>query len=115
MYVYPSHYIIQLYHSNLQILVKKNDRAFVLLPQKILNKLSLNSIDIHCKSLIEIYKTQNESLNNISLAKFVANFDTKSSKKCKCNKIKHWVSFNLHKDSKVLILLETCFLQLFII
>ncbi len=62
--------------------------------KKILNKLSLNSTNIHCKSLIETYKTWNESLSNISLAKF----DTKSSKKCTCNKIIHWVSFNLHKD-----------------
>jgi hypothetical protein len=42
----------------------------------------------------------NESLNHISLAEFVAKFDIKSSKKCKCNKIICWVSFNLHKDSK---------------
>jgi hypothetical protein len=55
--------------------------AFVLLPPKILNKLFPNSIDIHFKLLIEKYKTQNESLNHISLAKFVANFDIKSFKK----------------------------------
>jgi hypothetical protein len=72
-------------------------KTYVLLPQKIFNKLSPNSIDIHYKSLIEKYKTRNESLNHISLAKFVVNFDTKSSKQCKHNKIIHWVSLNLHK------------------
>jgi hypothetical protein len=34
----------------------KNDRTFVSLPQKILNKLFPNSIDIHCKSLVENIK-----------------------------------------------------------
>ncbi len=56
---------------------------------KKLNKLSPNSKDIHCKS-------QKESLNHISLAEFVATFDTKSSNKRKCDKIICWVSFNLH-------------------
>jgi len=54
-------------------------------------------------SLIKIYKTWNESLNHISLVEFVVKFDTKSSKKCKCNKTIHWVSFNLHKHSKNII------------
>jgi hypothetical protein len=41
---------------------ENNNRAFFLLPQKILNKLFPNSTNIHCKSLIEKYKTWNESL-----------------------------------------------------
>jgi hypothetical protein len=76
---------------------EENDRAYVLLPQKILNKLFPNLIDIHCNSLIEKYKTRNQSLNHISLGKVVADFDTKSSKQCKHNKIIHRVSLNLHK------------------
>jgi hypothetical protein len=59
-----------------------------------LYKLFLNSKDIHCKS-------QKESLNHISLAEFVATFDTKSSNKRKCNKIISWVSFNLHIIQKI--------------
>jgi hypothetical protein len=50
---------ISLYHStrSFQFIYtcEKNDRAFVLLPQKILNKSSPNSTNIHYKSLIEKY------------------------------------------------------------
>ncbi len=48
---------IQLYHStrSFQFIntCEENNRAFVLLPPKILNKWFPNSIDIHCKLLIE--------------------------------------------------------------
>jgi hypothetical protein len=52
---------IPLYHSikSFQFIniCEENDRTFLLLPQKIVNKLFLNSTYIHCKSLIEKYKT----------------------------------------------------------
>jgi hypothetical protein len=42
-------------HSNSQILVKKMiEHMFYILPQKLLNKLSPNSIDIHCKPSYDI-------------------------------------------------------------
>ncbi len=48
---------IKLYHStrSFQFIntCEENTTTFVLLSQKLLNKLSPNSIDIHCKSLIE--------------------------------------------------------------
>jgi hypothetical protein len=59
---------ITLYHSTISFqfinAYEENDRTFFLLPQKILNKLSPNSTNIHCKSLIEKYKTPNQSLNH---------------------------------------------------
>jgi hypothetical protein len=52
---------IPLYHSTraFQFIntYEENNKILVLLPQKILNKCSPNSTDIHCKSLIEKYKT----------------------------------------------------------
>jgi hypothetical protein len=51
-------------------------------------------------SLIEKYKIWNESVNHISLVEFVANFDTESLKKHKCNTLILWVSFNFHKGSE---------------
>ncbi len=77
---------------------KKNEH--LLYYQKKKNKSSPNSTHIHCKSINLKHKTQNESSNHISLAKFVANFDTKSSKKCERNKTIHWVSFHLQKNSE---------------
>jgi len=88
---------IPFYHSTISFqfinTCEENNREFVLLPQKILNKLSPNLVDIHRELLIEKYKTRNESLNHISLAKFVANFGIKSSKKS--NIIKLYVGFHL--------------------
>jgi hypothetical protein len=86
---------IPLYHStrSFQFIntCQENDRAFVLLPQKILNKLSLTNI--HCKSLIEKYIMKNQSLKHLSLAKFVVNYDIKSSKQCKHSTL--YVGFHL--------------------
>ncbi len=54
---------IPLYHSTRSFqfinICQENDKTFVLLPPKIFLKLSTNSIDIHCKSLIEKYKIRN--------------------------------------------------------
>jgi hypothetical protein len=51
-----------------------------------------------CKSLINKCKEQHHSLKNVSLKKFIANYDTKTCKKCGHDKIISWVSFNFHKD-----------------
>jgi hypothetical protein len=50
---------ISLYHStrSFQFIntCEQQDRAFILLPQKILQQLSPNSIEIHWKSLVDKY------------------------------------------------------------
>jgi len=61
-------YIIQQNHFNFINICQENDRTFVLLFQKTLNKLSPNSIDIHCKSLIKKYTIRDQSLHHFSLA-----------------------------------------------
>jgi hypothetical protein len=55
--------------------------------------------NIHCKSLVDKYKERHHSLEK-KLAKFIASYDSKTSKECGHDKIISWVSFNFHKDPK---------------
>jgi hypothetical protein len=59
--------------------------------------LSPNSIETHCKSLVDKYINSNERLNDLCLAEFVVNYDIKVNKRHYKNKIIRWVSFNQHK------------------
>jgi hypothetical protein len=68
---------------------QQQNRALVLLPQKIIQGLSPNSTKIHYKSLIDKHINQNERLNDLCLAKFIVNYDTKENKKHNKNKIIH--------------------------
>lgn len=49
----------------------------MLLPQKILQQLSPNSIKIYCKLLVDKYIDWHEMLNDLCLVEVVANYDTK--------------------------------------
>jgi hypothetical protein len=63
---------IQFYHStkSFQFIntCEKSKKPFMLLPQKILQNLIPTSTNIHCKSLIEKYKTHPMKLNHFCFA-----------------------------------------------
>jgi hypothetical protein len=64
----------------------------------IFKKLSLTSINIHCKSLVEKYIEKDTILDSLCLAQFIANYDTKTCKICKC--VIFWACFNVHTNPK---------------
>jgi hypothetical protein len=51
------------------------------------------------KSLIDQFTHKNQTLNCICLVDFVANYDTKTCKTTKCDKL-FFGSFTLHNDAK---------------
>jgi hypothetical protein len=74
-------------------------KEFLCITAKKLHNLPPMLTNIHCKSLVDKYKERHHSLEK-KLAKFIASYDSKTSKECGHDKIISWVSFNFHKDPK---------------
>ena len=76
------------------------ERAFVLKPQQQLQKLDKESMDVMCKSIIDKYIDRPKSLQDICLAKFVANYNHIKNKISirRKPKIIRFVHYNQFKD-----------------